>query len=140
MSDFFGAMGTALYSKLAGGTALITALGGTAIYADLAPDDTSLPYVVFSHQGGGPENIEPRDLRSDLWWIRAYASTRGAANLLDGHVSDLLHKGSLTVSGWTCFWLVREMDIALSQSLVENLPSGEKVYTAGGMYRVRLSE
>lgn len=136
MTDIMGAMGTAIYSKLSGGTALTTALGGTAIYADQAPDGTSLPYVIFNHMAGGPENITPRDYRSHLWFVRAYAATRGSANVYDGHISDLLHKGSLTVSGWTAFWLVREEDF----SLIENLPNGNKVYMAGATYHVRLSE
>lgn len=136
MGDYYGAMGTALYSKLSGGTALVSALGGTAIYVDQAPDGTNLPYVVFSHQAGGADNIIPVDLRTDLWFVRAYASARDAANLLDGHISDLLHRGSLTVSGWTCFWLVREENFAL----VENLPNNNRVYMAGATYRVRLSE
>lgn len=136
MSDYFGAMGTALYSKLASGTALTAALGGTAIYYNQAPDKTSLPYVVYSHQAGGPQNVIPVDLRSDLWYVRGYASTQGTANILDGHISDLLHKGSLSVSGWTTFWCMREESI----SLIENLPNGVKVYTAGGTYRIRLSE
>ena len=136
MSDYFGAMGTAIYTKLAAGTALTGALGGTAIYADLAPDGTALPYVVFSHTAGGPDNITPRDMRSDLWFVRAYASSRATANLLDGHISDLLHKGSLSVTGWTTFWLVREMGF----SLVETPPNGTRIYMAGADYRVRISE
>lgn len=136
MSDYFGAMGTALYSKLAGGTALIAALGGTAIYSEQAPDNTAIPYAVYNHMAGGPENITPKIMHTDLWFVRGYASTRAAANLIDGHISDLLHKGSLTVAGWTTFWLVREESIAL----VDNAPNGEKIYSAGGTYRVRLSE
>lgn len=106
------------------------------IYADQAPDNTALPYVVFSHMAGGPENITPRDMRTHLWFVRAYASTRAAVNRYDGHISDLLHKGSLSVSGWTTFWLVREEDF----SLTENPPNGDPVYMAGATYRVRLSE
>jgi len=136
MSDYFGIMGTALYSKLAGGTALIAALGGTAIYAEQAPDGQSLPYVVFSHVGGGPENITPREMYSDQWNVRAYAATRAQANALDGHLSGLLHKGGLSVTGYTTFWMVRETSV----SLVENPPNGAHVYMAGGLYRVRLSE
>ena len=136
MSDYFGAMGSAMLTKLAGGTALIAALGGTAIYTDLAPDGTALPYVVFSHTAGGPENITPRDMRSDLWFVRAYASSRATANLLDGHISGLLHNGTITVSGYTTFWLVRETGFAL----VETPPNGERIYMAGGDYRIRLSE
>jgi len=136
MTDILGAMGTAIYSKLAAGTALTTALGGTAIYAEQAPDKSTLPYVIFNHMAGGPENITPRDMRSHLWFVRAYASTRAAVNLYDGYISDLLHKGSLSVTGWTTFWLVREEDF----SLVENPPNGDKIHMAGATYRIRLSE
>lgn len=136
MTDYLGAMGTAIYSKLAGGTALVAALGGTAIYADLAPDGMRLPYVVFSHQAGGPENICPHEMYSDVWFVRAYAASRAQANAIDGHVSGLLHRGGLSVSGYSAFWVVRETTV----SLVENPPNGEHVYMAGGLYRVRLSD
>jgi hypothetical protein len=134
MSDYFGAMGTALYNRLAGGTALTTALGGTAIYMDQAPDGAAPPFVVFSHQAGAAENINSGDMRDDYWFVRAYAASRKSANLLDGHVNDLLHRNNLSVSGWTNFWCVRSEQFALS----ENLPNGEKRYMAGAFYRVRL--
>lgn len=136
MSDILGAMGSAIYSKLAGDTTLVTALGGSAIYVEQAPDNASLPYVVFSHQAGGPENLTPRDMRSHLWFVRVYAGTRAAANLYDGYISDLLHRGNLTVAGWTTFWLVREEDF----SLIENPRNGSPIYMAGATYRIRLSE
>ena len=66
MSNFFGAMGTAILDKLKAGTALIAELGGTAIYVDQAPDGALLPYVVYNHQGGGPDNISPGNLQSDI--------------------------------------------------------------------------
>lgn len=136
MSDIFGAMGTAIFSKLAAGTALTAALGGTAIYVDQAPDDASLPYVVFSHTAGGPDNLTPRDMRTHLWFVRAYSDNRASVNIYDGLIGDLLHKGSLSVSGWTTFWLVREEDF----SLIENLPNHTNVFMAGANYRVRISE
>lgn len=136
MSDYFGAMGTALYNKLAGGTALITALGGTAIYADQAPDSVSLPYTIFSHSGGGPDTRAATTIRDNTWFVRSYASTKAEAANLDGLTDALLHKQSLSVSGWSNIWLVRELD----QALVENPPNGEKIYMCGGIYRVKLSQ
>jgi len=136
MSDYFGAMGTALYSKLAAGTALIGALGGTAIYGDQAPDGSALPYIVFSHSAGAPDNITPRDMRSGVWFVRAYSATKAQAAQIDGLVDDLLHEGSLSVSGWTTFWIAREEDI----SLIENPPNGKRIHMTGGMYRIRLSK
>lgn len=135
MTDFFGAMGTAIYGKLSGGTALTTALGGTTIYSEQAPDGASLPYVVFSHQGGGPENITHGGLRNDIWFVRAYAASRAQANALDGLMEDLLSGKTLTVTGFTNFCTFREQDL----QMVENPPSGARVYMAGAMYRVRLT-
>lgn len=136
MSDYFGAMGSALFSRLAGGTALVTALGGTAIYVNQAPDGADAPFVVFSSAGGGPDNDTPRQSRDNLWYVRAYAGSQAAANLIDGLVDDLLHRGSLVVTGWSVYWLVREMDVAL----VESPPGGGRMFMAGGYYRVRISE
>ena len=135
MSNFFGAMGTAILDKLKAGTALIAELGGTAIYVDQAPDGALLPYVVYNHQGGGPENISPGNLQSDIWQVRGYAATPASANRIDGLVTDLLHRGSLVATGYTNIWTAKETDI----SLVENPPDGAKIYSAGGLYRVRLA-
>lgn len=136
MGDYFGAMGSAIYSKLAGGTALVAALGGSAIYSDRVPAGKARPYVVFNHMGGGPDNITPRDIRSGSWFVRAYANTNEQAKRIDGFIEALLNKGELTVSDWTVFWLVREEDL----SLVEDQPNGQFIYMAGGTYRIRLSK
>lgn len=136
MTDYFGAMGTALYNTLSGGSALVSALGGTRIYCNQAPDNASRPYVIFNHQGGGPQSLTPKDMRSDVWYVRAFAATQGSANLLDGLCEVLLHKKQLTVSGYTNFWTFRESNF----SRIENLPNGEKVYSSGGFYRIRLTE
>ena len=135
MGDYFGAMGTAIFGKLASGTALVGALGGTLIFAQQAPDGQAGAYVVFSHQGGGPENLTPREMRNNVWYVRSWADTPELAHRLDGLCEDLLHATALSVSGWSNFWCKREEDV----QLVENLPSGEKKWMAGGMYRVRLS-
>lgn len=136
MSDYFGAMGTALYSALTGGSALISALGGTLIYQDQAPDNASLPYVVFSHMGGAPIMATPKDMREGLWYIRAYAQTRAQANRLDGLLDDLVHKVEISVSSWTTYWCAREVD----RSLVENPPGDSPVFSSGGIYRIRISK
>ena len=49
----YNALNTGIYSTLSGGTALTTALGGTAIYYQQAPDEAALPYVVWELPGRG---------------------------------------------------------------------------------------
>lgn len=132
----FNVLNTAMYSQLSGGTALTGLLGGTAIYYQQAPDNANLPYVVWSYQSAGYENLTPREMWSGLLWVRGYAATPALAGSVDTQIHALLHEKALTVTGWTNFWLVREGDF----ENVETLPNGKKVHMAGGMYRIRLSD
>lgn len=132
----FNALNTAIYGKLSAGTALTGLLGGTAIYYQQAPDKAAVPYVVWSYQSGGYENLTPREMWSGLAWVRVYAATPALAGSVDIQIHALLHEKALTVTGWTNFWLVREADF----ENVETLPNDVKVHMAGGMYRIRLSE
>lgn len=124
----------AIYSKLSANSTLTTLLGGTAIYYQQAPDNQALPFVVFSLQAGGPENINPSDLRNQLYFVRGYAATPALAGSIDAQCSTSLHKATLTVSGYTNFWTVRENDFAMPI----NEPNGARSNMAGAYYRIRL--
>lgn len=131
----FNALHTAIYSTLSGGTALTTALGGTAIYHQQAPDGQALPYVVWNIQGGGDENITSNRMKNLVLFVRAYAASAAQAGTIDNYCDALLHGKNLSVTGWHMFWLGRESDL----ELVENPPDGGRVFMAGGLYRVRMS-
>lgn len=126
---------TALFSKMSSGTALTALLAGTnSIYHLHAPEGASMPYVVFNIQGGGNENITPSDMRNYLVYVRGYAGTAVVAGSIDTQISALLDKGTLSVSGYTNFWTVRETDIESA----DLLPNGKYVYGSGAIYRIRL--
>ena len=130
------AVNAGMYSKLAAGTALTALLAGTtSIYYLQAPSNATLPYVVFNQQAGGPDNDSPIDDRSLVYYVRGYAVTPALAGSIDAQCSALLHRQSLTVSGYTNFWLARETDL----QLVETPPTGEEIYSAGATYRIRLT-
>lgn len=124
----------AIYTQLAAGTALRALLGGTAIYYQQAPDGAALPYVVFSLQAGGPENETPSDAWNELYYVRGYAQSPSTAGSIDYECNALLHRKSLTVTGYTNFWTARESGI----TLVETPPSGGQIWSSGALYRVRL--
>lgn len=133
----YNVLNQAIYSRLAAGTVLTNMLGGTAIYYQQAPADSALPYVVFSHYGGGPDNINPSDMHNNLVYVRAYASSPALAGSIDYQCYLRLHKQTLTVSaGYTNFGTHREMDVP---PLVENSESGD-IYASGGIYRIRLTD
>jgi hypothetical protein len=134
--SIYNALDTSIWSTLSGGTALVTALGGTAIYPGQAPEKTSLPYVVWSYQYGGAENLTPRESTSQLVYVRAYANTAAQAGTIDALICALLHKATLTVTGWNNFWSSRETEIFLPE--VDE--SKVTTWNAGAFYRVRLDQ
>ena len=138
MSDLLGDTSTAIYTTLAAGTALITKLGGTAIYDMQAPDGVALPYVVFNHQGGGPDSINPSEIESNLWLVKAYSATSAKnASEIFAEADTLIHRKQLSINGGTVntFWCAREQNV----KLVETLPSKQLVWMRGGIYRLRTS-
>ena len=126
------ALNAGLYSALTG-TAITTALGGTSVYHLQAPDGQDLPYVIFSWQGGGQTNLVPK-LTDVVEFIRVYATSAAQAGTIDTLIQTALDNAPLTVTGWSNILIQREDEY----ETVENLPSGEFIYTVGGMYRIIL--
>ncbi len=127
---------TSLRATLCGGTALTSMLAGTAsVYHIRAPDGASFPYVLFDVQGGGPENVNPSDLGNYVYYVRAYTLT-GATNasLIHNQVRALLDKAELTVTGYTNIWTRLETEL----EIVDETPDRKPVYSAGGLYRIRI--
>ena len=130
------ALDAALYTRLQG-TAITSLLSGTtALYHVQAPENATLPYVVWNIQGGGDENLTQNRTKSLVVFIRAYsANTPAMAGSIDDQVDAALNNDNpLTVSGWTNIWLAREQDLETVQ--VE--PSGRQFFMSGGLYRVWL--
>lgn len=132
------AVDTALYGTLSAGTALTSQLAGTtSIYHGAAPRDSSLPYIIFSQSAGGDANDTPRRRKDLVYTIQAVSdASYRTAGLIDAAVDDLLHGQTLTVSGWTNFWTMREQDI----EYIETADDGRRIFHVGGMYRIRLVE
>ena len=134
--SIYNALNTAIYNQLAGGTALVAALGGSALYYLQAPDHATLPFVVWSWQAGGDENMTPHRTKNIMMLFRSFAATPEQAGTIDALVDGRLHNQVLSVSGWNNFWTARETEI----SLVDNPPSGVKSYMSGALYRIRTDQ
>ena len=133
MTSHINALNAGIYSKLSGGTALVTALGGTCIYHGVAPEGKAFPYVIWSYVAGGHENMTPNESVNAVVYVRAYSTTAKAAATLDGYAAELLET-TLTVTGWNNYWLAREESIVLP-SIDE---AGKSTWSCGAYYRVRL--
>ena len=134
----YNALNAAVYSRLSADSTLTTQLGGTYVYYQQAPDqfwNSGSACVLFDWQAGGDDNLTPSRMKNMVMHARAYTTTGAAlAGTIDARLDTLLHNYTFTVVGWTNFQTMREEDIAI----VENPPDGQKVYQAGGLYRVRL--
>lgn len=128
------AINTGIYSRLAASTALTNLLGGTLIYYLQAPHGATLPYVVFSHQGGGPVN-NPSGLSDNVIYIRGYATASAQAGSIDAAI-DTAMDTALTVAGATNIWTAREQDFPL----VETTPDETLIFSSGALYRVVIDQ
>jgi len=125
----------ALFSRLNGATALTALLAGTtSIYTQQAPESATYPYVVYSVQGGGDENMTQNRTKNLMVFVRGYSKASNAqAGSIDAQIDTALHLVPFTgVSGWTNIWLARETDL----ETVETTPTGGLVFMNGALYRV----
>jgi hypothetical protein len=136
MTDPSGLFEAALTTKLEGGTALITALGGTSIWKGVAPKSQALPYLVFNHQAGGDRNLTPRRQRDPVYQIKAVAANDTDALAIMGEVDALLHEQTLTISGWASIQILRIEDV----KFVELDDAGEFIYHEGGLFRFKTNK
>lgn len=127
-------LNTAIYSRLGTTTAItnLLASGSASIFNLQAKEGAALPYIVWSIQGGGDENLTANRTKNLMVFIRAYSGVSAAqAGSIDAQIDTALHLNPLTVSGWTNIWLARETDL----ETVENIPNTKPVYMNGGFYR-----
>ena len=132
------ALDAGIYSKLQTTSGVTSLLAGTtAIYAVQAPENATLPYIVFNVQGGGDDNLDPRRTKNLVYFIRAYSQvSKAQAGSIDLAVDTALHLQSLTVSGWANYWTAREEDLAA----VEYPPNNQPIFMVGGFYRVLIEK
>ena len=130
------AIDDAVNSALVAGTALITALGGTAIYWRIADQGTPYPYVTFSKATGTEENSSPRRARRVMYTVMAVSDNPDKAGDIDDEIDTLLHGATLTITGWGNYRTARETDIDYEE--VTN--AGQVVYHRGGQYGIWIAE
>lgn len=130
------ALEAALYARLTGGTALTTLLSGTtSVYNQMVPTTETGDCVVFGLTGGGDENLCPQRSQALLYSVKGVSEVSAAkAGTIDAQVDALLHRATLTVTGWANILLRRESEF----SFTEKTPEGRHYYHRGGVYRIHL--
>jgi len=135
----FNALGSAVYSKLAGGTSLTSLLygGSASIYNVIPPYEAHYDYVVFNVQNGSEPNDTQHRIKDITLQVRGYSTTLNRAGSIDAACDALLHNGTLNIAGWsTVFGVVRSSDI----ELIEYDESDRPIYTRGGLYDLKIEK
>lgn len=138
MADALDIMATFIVQRLQASAAITSAVG-TRIYQDVAPQDATLPYIIF-------QSTDPSDLRAvgairvatnDEWLVKAVAQTASyggiLATLADAidaqlHGSDGVHG---VVAGGTVLHSYRSKPFRMAE--VDN---GIQYRYKGGFYRL----
>jgi len=124
----------AIYAKLAGESSVTDLLAtATSIFSAFAPDGSAYPLIIVNFQGGGDINDTPTRAREPVYLIKAISAvSMYQAGQVDDALDAVLHRVTLTVTGWTNYWLAREGDVRYAEVTPENL----HYYHSGGLYRL----
>lgn len=132
------AVETALYDALSGTSAITDLLGDSdQVYNTEIPRDATYPVVVFQFSAGGDEHLTPTRSRNPSYIVKAITQTSFEdAGDIDAQIDATLHHGTISVSGYTVYWLARDNDIRMQ----ETTEQGDHYYHSGGFYRCRITK
>lgn len=137
----------ALYGKL--NVSGVTTLASGGIFESIAPESTSLPYVIFQRQGPAPVTYSfgtsggpTQQLENDLWLIKAVTdedsdTTKGPQKLAEDILAACVTAlgTSLTLSGNTATWFARFADMPPYQETL----SDRTIFHRGFLQRIAVS-
>lgn len=135
MTALLNLIETALYAKLSGHAALTAFLGGVRIYEGLAPRETALPYVIFQYTGGGDLNDMPTRAAKVEYRVECIAGSLSAAHTGAGHIEDALRHQSLSMAGWSTYWLAQTEGFKRI-----DMVAGQPFYRSGAYYAIAVSQ
>ena len=135
MADESYVADTWLYSTLSGDAALAAAV--TGFYSDVAPQEATFPYVIYSFQGGhdvGTVNAT-RIWSSLLYQVKVVsnASSFGAIAAIVRQIDSLLHRTSGTPSGGVVVSCDRQDPLRYVE-----FTAGKQYLHLGGLYRLQV--
>lgn len=125
-----------LHSYIAAGTAIIAALGGTAIYNLQAPAKTNPPYLIIGYQSGGDTHITPKPEADVTYLVKCVSMAQPQASQVADLLRTRLDECDLALDAPWVAYRCQHMTIVL---YVENV-DGRQVYHHGGTYRIRATK
>jgi protease II len=131
------ALGTALYSHLTGGTALMALLasGTASVFYGQASPGARPPYVVFKVNSDTNEHVYPGETRVFVVDVKGIATSGYAATQIGDAIDARMKSDIGAVSGFGLFRQDREVGIEYQEA-----GDGQTFWHDGGRFRITLSD
>lgn len=129
------ALETAIYSKLTGDTTLMALVG--AVCNTIVPRGQALPVCLFQPMSGIEENASPNDSIRYVYLVKGIARSKATAMAIAERASYLLHKSTITVTGWNNFWTARTLYVSYAE--IDPAQPSENIWHVGWEYVIRLA-
>lgn len=134
----------AIFGKLSadsGVTAIVGSGNNARIYEIHAPAGADLPYIVFYNASGIHPPQTPRDTLNYVFRIEAVVDEdSGAGGVSAYNLQSAIHSAlsgaSLSITGWSAYWV----DFERYTTLIDALEQGRQIRRLIGDYRIRASK
>lgn len=134
IADIYAGIGSALKAD----STIISELGGTRIYAEMAAENAPMPYIVMQFMGGGDENVYAQQAADVVISVQCVGTVSPAVIRVASRIRTVLHEnhGSVNLgTAWSAYRVQHRSAVSFTE-LVERV----KYYYSGGTYRVRATK
>lgn len=118
------------------GSAGVSNIVSTRVYAGIAPDAGTMPFVVFTINGGGADNDTALDSADLRYAIMGVSDKQLQAVQIADAIRSALHEQSMAIdSPWSVYRVQETGAIAYVDDV-----DGKPFFRRGGIYRIRVSK
>lgn len=131
MTFVLGLADDALFETLTGYPQLNRIIG-LRCYTPIAQPGTPVPYVEYQLVAGGATNTSPRDDIDVDYQIVGWSTSKTQAYQLAEHIGAALRRTTLSMPGWSNYWISQGRFIAKSE-----INDAQQYWGYGAVYNIR---
>lgn len=130
IGEIYNGIGSAIQAD----STIITELGGTKIFSEVASQTATKPYIVMQIMAGGDENIYAQAGLDVVVSVLCVASTGGKASTVASRLRAVLHENTAINLGtaWSAHRCQHRTATTYTE-VIDRVP----IFYAGGTYRLR---
>lgn len=115
-----------------------TAQSATGPYQDVVPQGAAFPRIIFAIENDTPQLDTPRQAIDVVFAVKAVSmNSYKQADTIIAAVDAALNDVPFSVTGWTCYWQMRESS---TPRLADPREGGGHYFQTGAVYRARFSK